>query len=628
MFKDRWKKNNALVAAMGLMLLTACSGTGKTMTENEESELRRAIAQKIVIDLRYFCEQQPVDPPCKKPMTTLPPQLTELISNTGIGGVILFADNLTDTEQMIRLNHDLQQAAINGVTGEPLLLTIDQEGGRVVRIPRHLGTSFSGSMAIGATFPEHGLTFAQKSGEVLGRELAALGFNVNHAPTVDVNVNPDNPVINVRSFGEKPQQVAELGLAQLMAMQNQGVAGTLKHFPGHGDTATDSHTGLPRVEHDRQAIEQIDLLPFRYAIEQGEVDMIMTAHIQYPQLDNSEIENASGEKMLRPATLSRAILTDLLRRDMGFEGVIITDAMDMAGIAAFFEPTQATIETFRAGTDLVLMPVRLHTPEELQQLPQLIEDLLQAVQEGALDKQEILASAARVKALKQKYVQVSALSVEEQVARAKEVLRAPAHLAAEQALSDAALTQVGETDISLPLKSEKLHLLMPDRSKCLAMRQALERHQRHLSITCSSMQTYLPEQDNQQMREADILLVASITPAQSAVERGGMEDMQLVQAAALAHQDQQTLIPERIAQAKAAGKKVIFLSLRTPYEISKLAQDADLVLATYGYNTHVVAGTEANPQVYGPAFESLARFLTGKISATGHLPVSLPGTTD
>lgn len=628
MFKDRWKKNNVLFAILGVMLLSACSGTGNTMTEAEENLLRKAIAQKIVIDLRYFCAQEPANPPCKEPMTTLPPQLAGLVSSTGVGGVILFADNLTDIEQMIRLNHDLQQAAINGVAGEPLLLTIDQEGGRVVRVPRHLGTSFSGNMAIGATFPEHGLTFAEKSGEVLGKELAALGFNVNHAPTVDVNVNPDNPVINVRSFGETPHQVARLGLAQLTAMQSQGVAGTLKHFPGHGDTAVDSHTGLPRVEHDRQTIEQVDLLPFRYAIEQGEVDMIMTAHIQYPQLDSSEIENASGEKMLRPATLSRAILTDLLRKDMGFEGVIITDAMDMAGIAAFFDPTQATIETFRAGTDLVLMPVRLHTPTELEKLPALIDRVVQAVQDGELEKQEILASAERIKALKQKYVSSGSWSVEEQLVRAKQVLRAPAHLATEQALSDAALTQVGKSHITLPLTNEKLHLLMPDRGKCLAMQQALHRHQKDLSITCTSMQTYLPEQDNQQMENADILLVASITPAQSAVERGGMEDMQLVQAEALAHQDQQTLIPARIANARAAGKKVIFVSLRTPYEISQLAAEADLVLATYGYNTHVVEGTGATPQVHGPAFESLARFLAGKIDATGHLPVSLPGTTD
>ncbi len=612
--------------------MTACTEAGKTNSETnaqtDESTLRRAIAQKIVIDLRYFCEQEPVDPPCKKPMTTLPPQLAELVSSTGIGGVILFADNLTDTQQMIRLNHDLQQAALQGKSGKPLLLTVDQEGGRVVRVPRHLGTSFSGSMAIGATFPEHGPAFAQKTGEVLGRELAALGFNVNHAPTVDVNVNPQNPVINVRSFGERPQQVAELGLAQLKAMQQQGVIGTLKHFPGHGDTATDSHTGLPRVEHDRKTIEDVDLLPFRYAIEQGAVDMIMTAHIQYPQLDSSDIENASGEKMLRPATLSRAILTDLLRRDMGFEGVIITDAMDMDGIAAFFEPTQAVIETFHAGTDLVLMPVRLHTPGELKRLPQLIDDVLHAVQQGKLNKAEILASAERVSSLKQKYVSKELLSVQEQIAKAKGTLRHPEHLATEQALSDAALTQVGKSTITLPLQAQKLHLLMPDRSKCLAMQQALGRHLPALGVSCSSMQTYLPERDNQLMQDADILLVSSITPAQSAVERGGMEDMQLVQAEAIAHQDQQALIPQQIAKARASGKKVIFVSLRAPYEISELATGADLVLATYGYNTHVVPGTEANPQVHGPAFESLARFLAGKISATGQLPVSLSGTTD
>ncbi|WP_246840559.1 glycoside hydrolase family 3 N-terminal domain-containing protein [Lacimicrobium sp. SS2-24] len=621
-----WRNKTALLLAATLMTITACSEASNPVAEKDEADtatLRRAIAQKIIIDLRYFCEEAPQEGPCKKPMTTLPPQLARVISDTGIGGVILFAENLVDTAQMIQLNHDLQQAAVNGLSGQPLLLTLDQEGGRVARIPRHLATSLSGNMAIGATFAEHGLMFAEKTGDILGGELASLGFNVNHAPTVDVNVNPENPVINVRSFGENPLHVAQLGLAQLKAMQRQGVIGTLKHFPGHGDTAVDSHTGLPRVDHDRNTIEEVDLLPFRYAIEQGEVDMIMTAHIQYPQLDSSEIENTAGEKMLRPATLSRAILTDLLRKDMGFEGVIVTDAMDMAGISAFFEPTQAVIETFRAGTDLVLMPVRLHTPEELERLPALISQLLEAVEAGKLNAAEVIASAKRIHKLKQKYLRNPLQPSAEQIARAEGILRHPDHLATEQALADAALTQIGENNVNTPLTAQTMHLLMPDRSKCLAMEQALSRHLPDLTVSCTSLQSYLPQQQRQAMDNADILLVASITPAQSAVERGGMEDMQQVEAEAIAHQDQQALLPQQIDAAKRAGKEVIFVSLRAPYEIRTLAEKADLVLATYGYNTHVVPDTQANPQVHGPAFESLARYLAGKIDARGQLPVTI-----
>ena len=619
----RLKRGKLICIVATILTMTSCSPVSQPAAKLSDAQLRDDLAQKIMIDLRYYCEQTPEKGLCRTPMTELPDDLAGLIRDTGVGGVILFAENLTDVPQMVRLNRAMQLAASQSKSQQPLFISLDQEGGRVARVPRHLGTAFAGNMAIGATYQEHGLEYAKATGTVLGKELKSLGFNVNHAPTVDVNVNPDNPVINVRSFGEDAELVAKLGIAQMQAMQEQGVIGTLKHFPGHGDTAVDSHTGLPLVEHDRATIDKVDLLPFRRAIEQGLVETIMTAHIQYPALDDSKLVSKTGELILRPATLSRAILTDLLRGELGFKGLIVTDAMDMAGISHFFEPTQAVIETFKAGTDMVLMPVRLHSKEELKQLPELIEALMAAIKSGELSAEEVHASAERIRASKARYVKLDQVSEADAIAKAEAVVGADEHKALEQTLSDDALTLIRGTQDSVVNKIQSLHLVMPDRSKCLAMQQALSRNLPSLSSSCASLQGFDAELNQSQMADADLLLIASITPAQSAVERGGMEDMSLVKADALDHQAQQALIPALIKQAKSQNKAVAFVSLRTPYETAHLAKEADLVLATYAYNSYVIPGTEAEPQIYGPAFETLARFLAGKISATGHLPVSV-----
>eukprot|EP00487_Bulimina_marginata_P008443 TRINITY_DN3098_c0_g1_i1.p1 TRINITY_DN3098_c0_g1~~TRINITY_DN3098_c0_g1_i1.p1 ORF type:complete len:234 (+),score=76.94 TRINITY_DN3098_c0_g1_i1:98-703(+) len=197
-------------------------------------------------------------------------------------------------------------------------------------------TGFAGNMAIGASYQQHGTHFATQVNSVIAKELKVLGINNNYAPVVDVNTNVDNPVINTRSFGESASQVSALGASAVTAIQAQGVMATLKHFPGHGDTHVDSHLGLPRVDHDRATIDKVDLAPFVWAIEHANPAMIMTAHIQYPALDNSLFVSKSGEKLMRPATMSRKILTTLLREKMGFEGIIATDALDMAGVTHFF----------------------------------------------------------------------------------------------------------------------------------------------------------------------------------------------------------------------------------------------------------------------------------------------------
>lgn len=232
----------------------------------------------------------------------------------------------------------------------------------------------TGNMSIGATYAKHGSDYASASAKVIAKELRAVGFNVNYAPTLDVNMNPNNPVINVRSFGEDPARVAELGGAQVDAYQHQQVIAALKHFPGHGDTNVDSHTGLPKVMHSKEQVMAQDIAPFRAVIEAGHAPgMIMTAHIQYPALDSSTFVSKQGQTMVKPATMSRAIMTSLLREELGYQGVTITDALDMAGISDFLPPRTRSLTPSRPVSILRLCPL-LFAMNKI--LPSLISSLM------------------------------------------------------------------------------------------------------------------------------------------------------------------------------------------------------------------------------------------------------------
>lgn len=267
----------------------------------------------------------------------------ELVSRYHLGGIIYFAwaHNTRDPRQIASLSVGLQQAALTTGARIPLLLSTDQEHGAVARIGRPAAL-LPGAMALGAA---GSTAHARRAARIAGTELAAMGIRQDYAPVADVNVNPANPVIGVRSFGSDPHAVAELVAAQVHGYQGAGVAATAKHFPGHGDTETDSHVGLPVMRHTRAAWEELDEPPFRAAVEAG-VDAIMTAHIVFPALD------PSGD----PATLSRPIVTGLLRERLGFEGVVVTDALDMAGVRQKYGDDRVPVLALLAGCDQLLNP--------------------------------------------------------------------------------------------------------------------------------------------------------------------------------------------------------------------------------------------------------------------------------
>jgi beta-N-acetylhexosaminidase len=314
--------------------------------------------------------------------------LRHLVADLHVGNVVLMGPSVESPAQLLAMTRELQTLAL-AANGVGLLVATDQEGGRVQRL-RTGFTALPDAATIGAVEPP---ARVRAYGHLIGEELAAVGVNLDLAPVLDVNDNPANPVIGNRAFGTTPEQVERAALGYLAGLHDAGVAGTGKHFPGHGNTSTDSHLAQPYVEKDRAGLEAVELRPFRAAIASG-IDAIMLAHVAYPALDPSD----------RPATISTPIATCLLRGELGFDGLILTDDMGMEGITALYAPEEAAVQAVLAGADVVLC-ARLElagacSPPMLERLQ---AGLVQAVADGRLSRERVAASVDRVLALKARY---------------------------------------------------------------------------------------------------------------------------------------------------------------------------------------------------------------------------------
>lgn len=310
--------------------------------------------------------------------TEMTPDLRTWMQGYRPGGIILFSRNLVNPEQIAKLTNDLQDLA-----GDiPLLMAIDQEGGRVSRLPPEF-TIFPPA----ATVARSGSTqLAYQAAAVTAKELRSVGFNMNMAPVLDIHTNPANPIIGNRAFGTNPEAVCQMGAATIAGLQDHRVLACGKHFPGHGDTSTDSHLELPTVQATRNRLEEIELQPFRYAINHG-LQAMMTAHVHYPALDPTY-----------PATLSSTILTGLLRQDFGFSGVILSDDLEMRAILDHTAIGNAAVRSLQAGADMVLICKSRVLATET------VEALRHAVTSQELNKTQIEASLARIHGLKQQFV--------------------------------------------------------------------------------------------------------------------------------------------------------------------------------------------------------------------------------
>ena len=362
------------------------------------------------------------------------PELASALRAHQYGGVILFGQNVVDTEQTARLVSSLQtnNAQIKASTNIPYFTPIDEEGGVVLRLS--MGTRMTGNMAVGAT-GANALDNARATGKVLGEECAALGFNVDYAPDVDVNNNPANPVIGTRSFSDDPAAVGPLGIAYSAGLAESNVIATFKHFPGHGDTGVDSHIGTPSVEKTYDQLKAGELVPFQYAIDNG-ADMIMTAHITFPLVDDQVVFGDGTTVGYYPATMSKKLITDILRSDMGFDGVVVTDALEMNAIykAKLVEGEEGSVEysanvaekVVNAGVDILLIPTDLNGADAATFYDSYIQALCQKVQDGTIPESRVNESASRILELKQKYgildLDTSGADIDSVVDRAKQVV--------------------------------------------------------------------------------------------------------------------------------------------------------------------------------------------------------------
>ena len=306
----------------------------------------------------------------------IPPHVEKLIDR-GISGVALFKRNVESPRQFAKLCSDLKRRA-----GRPFIVCVDQEGGRVLRL-RDSFTDIPSMRDLGKA-NEDGL--AVQIGRVLARELRAVNGDLNFAPVLDVDTNPKNPVIGDRSLGSSPELVARLGVALIRGMQGEGVAACAKHFPGHGDTWQDSHVELPRLPHGMGRLGTIELAPFRAAVRAG-VATIMTAHVVYEGIDPKY-----------PATMSREILTGILREQLAFNGVIISDDMEMNAISEHFGWEESIVQAAAAGVDLFMV---CHDAQRQQSALDVLTD---AVTRGLVERERIDQANLRVVKMFTQYV--------------------------------------------------------------------------------------------------------------------------------------------------------------------------------------------------------------------------------
>jgi beta-N-acetylhexosaminidase len=504
----------------------------------------------------------------------LPVEVRQAIGKYRPAGFTLFrALNVKNPEQVLTLTQDLQgEARKQGLP--PFLIGVDQEGGQLMAVGEGT-TPLPGNLALGATGSEE---LARRAGQVLGRELRAMGINLDYAPCCDVNSNPQNPGIGTRSFGEDMKCVSELAAAQVAGIQAEGVAASAKHFPGLGDTASDPHFGIPVVPHPLVRLWQVEFPPFQAAIRAG-VRLVMTGHLALPAV--------TGREDL-PSTLSPAVLQGLLRRQLGFEGVVITDALDMKAIQQGEGLGEEAVRAAGAGCDLLLLTA---DPADHDRV---YRRLSRAIQDGILEPAALAVSNRRVLDLKEwldSHPEPPDLSV----------VGCASHREVADEIAAKSVTLVRDRSGRLPLRlagGQRLAVIMPqpadltpaDTSSYVTPSLARALRQHH-----GEVEEYLLPHNP---KEEDIRAVLEQIRGCQAVVLGTIN--------AFAQPGQIALVETVLG----TGLPTIWVALRMPSDLAVFPR-ADTYLCTYS--------------LLEPSMHALAQVLFGERFATGRLPVSIPG---
>lgn len=589
--------------------------------------LEEKVGQMMLISFRIWKEvPEAAVPTIENPEEEIPEiNITELndeiracLHDYHFGGTLLFAQNCRDAEQVLRLVSDIQAENLKG-GGLPMLVCADQEGGNVVRLD--YGTTGPGNMALAATGdPENAAVMAG----IYGEELGLLGINTDLAPVMDVNNNPANPIIGVRSFSDSPETVAEYGRAYIEGLHSAGTIATLKHFPGHGDTGTDSHTGLPCIDKSYEELRAFELVPFREAVSGA--DMIMTAHIQYPQVETQPHTSAtSGEEIFLPATMSKTILTDILRGDMGFKGVVVADALDMAAIADNFTDEDILRLTIDAGVDLLMLPQVTDTVQ-FQRNKDMVDTAVRMVRDGRIDEERVDESVRRILTLKKKYGLLDRADftvTDEQVAAAVSGVGSAEHRRTAREIGQKALTLLKNEGEAFPLKmdaGESALILFADSgaSRVGAGKLAKQLLQEQGALPEGTQITVMANTaDNgpecvEAAKQADHVILVSRAYGAECLDPGTEDGFS-------------TAVFDEIIEAlhEDAGQ-VIVVSSQLPYDAARFP-DADAILLTYGSSLMREVPPESGPgSAYAPNLPAALCACFGEGEPGGRLPVSLP----
>jgi beta-N-acetylhexosaminidase len=510
--------------------------------------------------------------------TTPSPEILDLIQRYHVGNVILFSRNIHNTLQVLELTQHLQEIAKEAGQRYPLLIAIDQENGIVQRLG-DTATIFPGNMALGAVGSEE---IAYKVAMATGYELKGLGINMNLAPVVDVNNNPANPVIGVRSFGEDPSLVARLGAAMVKGYRAAGILTCLKHFPGHGDTTIDSHLSLPVIPYALQRLEALELVPFKSGIEAG-AESVMIAHIAFPTLT---VQNTL------PATLSSSIVQGLLRKQLEFKGVILSDCMEMRAISDTFGTERAVVMAVKVGIDLVLVS---HTFKRQRAS---IEAIQAAIQSHELTTQEVRQAAERVLKLKASYLSWSDLAGK---TTPPAITSSEEHRKLQSLAFELSTTLVRNDEALLPLNlnpDKSIVVLSPQRNSLTKVEDRYYSddllvdilQQYHPRVELVPVPPGLLEDDCNILlrttRESDIFVLATVNA-----------DRDLQQA-------------ELVRCLILSERHIIVIAIHNPYDLQAFPE-LRTYLCTYEYSR--------------PAIEALVRVMFGEKQAKGNLPVRIPG---
>lgn len=585
------------------------NGSEKTVTQMvAEMSTEQKIEQMMMITLRYWSEDGST-----VSVTSLNDEQKEFIKAHDFGGICLFGANIQNTAQTVSLTTELQQAAMDSECGIPMLISTDQEGGYIYRL--NTGTPTCGNMAIGAAMDPD---LAEENAKILGSEIMALGINTDFAPVMDVNNNPSNPVINIRSFSSAPWLVSLMGMQYIKGLQSEGVITTCKHFPGHGDTATDSHTGLPLIDKSYDELKMTELLPYLSAVYNG-TDMIMTAHIQFPQIETETYTSiSSGEEINLPATLSKTMITDILRGDYEFDGVVTTDSMVMSAIQENFDIVDAATLAINADVDIILEPMTIQSSEDIAKMEQYIKDIAAQVDNGNISIDTIDKSVTRILTMKQEHgiLDYTAPNVE----NALKIVGSAENREKALKIAERAITLVKNDDDLLPLDmgdNGKAAYFYPYANVENTMAFALDRLKNDgviaegVTAECNCFQGHSAADFEDTVKDCDVVIIAFEMYRAANLDKNEASGWQAV------------FTDDMIELAHANGKKVVFLSANIPYDVARFTE-ADAIVAAYcanGMDELPIDGNE-NP-AYGVNYPAALITIFGGNAPTGKLPVDV-----